>query len=77
MQETQVQSKGWEEPLEKEMATHSSTLAGIFTWTEGPGGLGSQRVGDKWVTAHAHARAHRQTDRHTHTHTHTHTHEIA
>ena len=30
MQETQVQSLGWEDPLEKEMATHSSTLAGKF-----------------------------------------------
>ena len=47
MQETQVQSKGWEEPLEKEMATHSSTLAGKIPWTEGHGGLqsmGSHRV---------------------------------
>ena len=41
MQETQVQSRGWEEPLEKEMATHSSTLAGKIPWTEGPGGLQS------------------------------------
>ena len=47
MQETWVQSLGLEDPLEKEMATHSSTLAGKLPWTEGPGGLqsmGSQRV---------------------------------
>ena len=48
MGETQVQSLGWEDPLEKEMATHSSTLAWRIPWTEEPGGLqsmGSQRVG--------------------------------
>ena len=47
MQETQVQSLGQEDPLEKEMATHSSILAGRIPWTEEPGGLqstGSQRV---------------------------------
>ena len=38
-QETQVQSLGWEEPLEKEMATHSSILAWKVPWTEEPGGL--------------------------------------
>ena len=48
LQEMQVQSLGWEDPLEKEMATHSSILAGKILWTEEPGGLqstGSQRVG--------------------------------
>ena len=48
MQETQVLSLGWENPLEKEMATHSSILAWRNPWTEEPGGLqsmGSQRVG--------------------------------
>ena len=48
MQETQVQSLGWEDPLEKEMATHSSILAWKILWTEEPGGLqsmGLQRVG--------------------------------
>ena len=48
VQETWVQSLGWEDPLEKEMATHSSTLAWKIPWTEEPGGLqsmGSQRVG--------------------------------
>ena len=48
MQETQVQSLGREDPLEKEMATHSSILACRIPWTKEPGGLqsmGSQRVG--------------------------------
>ena len=47
MQETQVCSLGWEDPLEKEMATYSSILAWRIPWTEEPGGLqfmGSQRV---------------------------------
>ena len=39
VQETQVQSLGWEDPLEKEMATHSSILAWKIPWTEEPGGL--------------------------------------
>ena len=39
MQETQVQSLGWEDPLEKRMATHSSILAWRIPWTEKPGGL--------------------------------------
>ena len=48
VQETWVRSLGWEDPLEKEMATHSSILAWKISWTEEPGGLqsmGSQRVG--------------------------------
>ena len=48
VQETWVQSLGWEDPLEKEMATHSSILAWKISWTEEPGELqsmGSQRVG--------------------------------
>ena len=47
MRDTGVQSLGWEDPLEKEMAIHSSTLAWKIPWTEEPGGLqsmGSQRV---------------------------------
>ena len=47
MQEMQVQSLGWEDPLKKEMVTHSSILAWTIPWTEEPGGLqsmGSQRV---------------------------------
>ena len=39
MQETWVLSLGWEDPLEKEMATHFSTLACEIPWTEDPGGL--------------------------------------
>ena len=45
--ETQVRPLGWEDPLEKEMATHSSILAWEISWMEVPGGLqsiGSQRV---------------------------------
>ena len=48
VQETWVQSLGWEDPLEKQMATHSSILAWRIPWTEEPGGLqstGLQRVG--------------------------------
>ena len=47
VQETQVQSLDQEDPLEKEMATHSSILAWKIPWTEKPGGLqsmGSQRA---------------------------------
>ena len=47
MRETRVQSLGWEDTLEKEMATHSSTLAWKSPWTEDSGRLqsmGSQRV---------------------------------
>ena len=46
MQEIQVQSLGWKEPLEKEMATHFSILAWRIPWTDKPGGLqstGSQK----------------------------------
>ena len=39
VQETQVQSLGWEDPLEKETATHFSVLAWEVPWTEEPGGL--------------------------------------
>ena len=48
MRETGVQSLGWEDPLEKEMAIHSSTIAWKILWTEEPGRLqsmGLQRVG--------------------------------
>ena len=57
MQETQVQSLNREDPLEKEMAAHSSILAWEIPWTEEPGGL--QSMGSK-------------KESHTHTHTHTH-----
>ena len=39
--ETQVRSLGWEDPLEKELATHSSILAWRIPWTEEPGGVES------------------------------------
>ena len=48
MWETRVQSLGWEDSLEKDMATHSNILAWTIPWMEEPGGLqsvGSQRVG--------------------------------
>ena len=48
MQEMQIQSLGWEDPLEEGMATHSSILAWRIPWTEEPGWLhsmGSQQVG--------------------------------
>ena len=48
MQETWVRSLGWEDPIEKGIATHSSIPAWRIQWTEEPGGLqsmGSQRVG--------------------------------
>ena len=61
MQETQIWSLGWEDPLEKEMATHFSSLAWNIPWTEKPGRLpstyqasqsmGSQRVGHDWMTS--------------------------
>ena len=41
VQETRVRSLGWEDPLEKEMATHSSILAWKISWTEEPGRLQS------------------------------------
>ena len=53
MRETQVQSLGQEDPLEKEMATHLTILAWRIPWTEEPAGLqsvGSQRVGHNPVT---------------------------
>ena len=54
MRETWVQSLGQEDPLEKEMATHSSFLAWRTPWTEEPGELqstGSQRVRHDWATS--------------------------
>ena len=52
--ETQVRSLGWEDPLEKEIAAHSSTLAWKIPWTEEPGRLqsmGLQRVRQDWATS--------------------------
>ena len=53
MQETWIQSLGWEDPLEKGMATHSSILAWRIPWTEEPGGIlsmGLQRIRHDWAT---------------------------
>ena len=53
LQETMVWSLCWEDPLEKEMATHSSILTWRIPWTEEPNGLqsmGSQKVGHNWAT---------------------------
>ena len=50
MQETWVRSLGWEDPLEKEMATQCSILAPEIPWTEEPGVLQSQRVGQRLAT---------------------------
>ena len=53
MWETWVRFLGWEDPLEKGKATHSSILAWRIPWTEEPGGLqsvGSQRVRHNWAT---------------------------
>ena len=59
MQETQVQSLHWEDPLKESMATHFRILAWRIPWTEEPGGLqsqGSQRVRHDWSNlAHTHA----------------------
>ena len=50
MQKTWAQSLGWEDPLEKEMATHSSMPAWKTQWTEKPGGLQSMGVTKEWDT---------------------------
>ena len=55
MKETWVPSLGWEDPLEKEMATHSSILAWKFPWTEEPGGYsprgGVESDTTEWLSA--------------------------
>ena len=61
MWETWVWSLGQQDPLEKEMATHSSTLAGKIPWTEEHGRLqsmGSQRVRHDWTTSLTHSLTH-------------------
>ena len=55
-QEMQVRPLGWEDPLQVEMATHSSILAWKIPWTEDTDRLqsmGLQKVGHDWVTEHA------------------------
>ena len=59
MQETRVQSLGHEDPLEEEMATHSSILAWRIPWAEEPGGLQEPGVTKNWT---------RLRTEHTHTH---------
>ena len=57
MQEMWVRFLGWEDPLEKKMATHSNILAWEIPWTEKPGGLqamGLQRVRYNWATKQQH-----------------------
>ena len=49
IQKTEIQSLGRENPLEKEMATHSSILAWKIPWTEEPGGLQSNGVAKSWT----------------------------
>ena len=49
VEETRVQRLGWEDPLEKKMATHSSILAWKNSWTEEPGGLQSMGVAKSWA----------------------------
>ena len=58
MQKTRVQSLGWEDPLEKGMATHSSILTWRIPWTQEPGGLqsmGSQRADTTEQLTHTHS----------------------
>ena len=54
MQETQVQPPGWEDPLEKGMAEHSSTLPWEIPWTEGPDGYSPWSRKELDVTALTH-----------------------
>ena len=54
MPETQVQSLGWEDPLEKEVAAHSIILAWEIPWAEGPGGYSPWDHRKSDMTEHAH-----------------------
>ena len=49
MQERRVWSPGWEDPLEKEIATHSSTFAWEILWTDEPGGGESREGAKSWT----------------------------
>ena len=69
MRETGVQSLGWEDPLEKGMATHSSNLVWRIPWTKEFG-----RLGSPWVAKNQTWLSDFHFISHTHTHTHTHTH---
>ena len=54
VQETPVQLQGWEDPLEKEMATHSSTFAWKIPWTEEPGRFTVHGVAKSWMSERLH-----------------------
>ena len=61
MKEMQIPPLGREDPLEEEMATHSSILSWKISWTEESGGLQSmmsQKVGHDWATEHTHTHIH-------------------
>ena len=62
-----VQSMGWKDPLEEEMATYSSILVWEIPWAEEPGGYSPKGCHKSDATEHT------RTHAHTHTHTHTHT----
>ena len=79
MQEMQVQSLSWKDPLEKEMETHSSILTWEIPWTEEPGRLqsvGSQRVRHNLETEQQQQQT-QKTKQCAYMHTHTHTHFCA
>ena len=56
MQETWVPSLGLEDPLDKEMAAHSSILAWKIPWAEKPGGLQSKGLQKTWLSTHTRAK---------------------
>ena len=70
MRETGIQSLGWEDPLQKGMATHSSILAWRIPWTEEPGRLHSPWGHKESDTTEQLIHTHTYTHTHTHTHTH-------
>ena len=69
MRETGIQSLGWEDPLQKGMATHSSILAWRIPWTEEPGRLHSPWCHKESDTTEQLIHTHTYTYTHTHTHT--------
>ena len=77
MQEMQVRSLDWEDPLEEEMATHSGILAWKIPWTEEPGGFQSMGSGESDMTECVRVHTHVPVCAHTRARTHTHTGLIA
>ena len=67
MQETQVQSLGWEDPLEKETATHSTTLAWKIPWVEGLAGYSPRGLKESDTTKRLHLLCTRNLKDSTHT----------